>query len=287
MRRGFTLIELVFVIVVIGILSKFGVELLYKSYEAYVVSNTFNRLTNESELAVKQIANRLSYRIKDTVVARDTPTNDALPIGSITGTENVIEWMGIDSDGWRSSSPTWSGLIDLSPVSPGGLATSTIAGLSSPGTTTVESGAIFFIGAPVNLSSKFGYNRTTPLPDQNQSIHPVNMGATITSGNGADFNGIDVYEFYQFTKSAFAVSLDTAHPKVTNGVKSYDLILYYDYQPWNGEKMTSGKNAVLMENVKSFDFATIGDILIVQVCLTDNNAAGLGEYSLCKEKVIF
>ena len=286
MRRGFTLIELVFVIVVMGILSKFAVELLYKTYENYVLSNTFNRLTNESELAVKQIANRLSYRIKDTVVARTAPTAGVVPIGSITGNENVLEWMGIDSDGWRTSSPTWSGLIDLSPVSLGGLATSTVTKLSSPGTTSTDSGAIFFIGAPVNLSANFGYDGV-PVGTQNESIHPVNMGATITSSNGDDFKDIDVYEFYQFTKSGFAVSLDTAHPKVTNGITSYDLILYYDYKPWTGVNMTTGKSALLMENVKSFDFATIGDILIVQVCLTDNNAAGLGEYSLCKEKVIF
>jgi len=286
MRRGFTLIELVFVIVVIGILSKFGVELLYKSYEAYVLSNTFNRLTNESELAVKQIANRLSYRIKDTVVARTSPAGAVVPVGSITGNENVLEWMGIDSDGWRAASPTWSGLIDLSPVSVGGLATSTINGLSSPGTTSNESGAIFFIGAPVDLSANFGYDGVA-VGTQNESIHPVNMGAVITSSNADNFDGIDVYEFYQFTKSGFAVSLDTANPKVMNGVTSYDLILYYDYKPWDGVNMTAGKSALLMENVKSFNFATIGDILIVQVCLTDNNAAGLGEYSLCKEKVIF
>ena len=286
MRRGFTLLELVFVIVVMGILSKFGVELLYKTYENYVLSNTFNRLSNESELAVKQIANRLSYRIKDSVVARTAPGAAVVPIGSITGNENVLEWMGIDYDGWRSSPPTWSGLIDLSPVSVGGLPTSTIAGLSSPGTTSSESGAIFFIGAPVNLSANFGYDGVA-VGTQTESIHPVNMGATITSSNGDDFDDIDVYEFYQFTKSAFAVSLDVANPKTTNGVTSYDLIFYYDYKPWDGETISDGKSALLMENVKSFDFATIGDILIVQVCLTDNNAAGLGEYSLCKEKVIF
>ena len=286
MRKGFTLIELVFVIVVIGILSKFGVELLYKSYESYIISNTFNRLSNESELAVKQIANRLSYRIKDTVIARTAPAGSVVPVGSITGAENTLEWMGIDSDGWRQSSPTWSGLIDISPVSVGGLATSTINGLSSPGTTSTESGAIFFIGAPVDLSTNFGYDGVA-VGTQNESIHPVTLGAVITSSNADDFNDQDIYEFYQFTKSGIAVSLDVANPIVNNGVTSYNLWVYYDYKPWAGERMTAGKSALLMENVKSFDFATIGDILIIQVCLTDNNAAGLGEYLLCKEKVIF
>ena len=275
-RRGFTLIELVFVIVVMGILSKFGVELLYKTYESYILSNTYNRLSNESELAVKQIANRLTYRIKDTVVARTGPAGGTVPIGSLAGDENVLEWMGIDTDGWLSVTPTWSGLIDLSPTSIGGLATSTVGALSSPGTTSGDSGAIFFIGEPVNLSANFGYDGVA-VTTQNESIHPVTLGATITSGiAGVDFTGIDVYEFYQFTKSAYAVSLEGS-----------DLKLYYNYQPWNGEKMTDGQSALLMENVKSFDFATIGDILIIQICLTDNDAAGVGEYSLCKEKVIF
>jgi len=277
MRKGFTLIELIFVIVITGILSKFGVELLYKTYDTYITSHMFNKLSNESEMAVKQLSNRLANRIKDSTIARVGTTGAVVPIGSITGTETVLEWIGVDTDGWSTSgAPEWSGLIDLSPVTTSGLATSTTTSLSSPGTNVNTTGALFFIGAPIDLNNNFGYDGSA-VTTQSESIHPVTIaGSAITSANGSDFTNVDVYEFYQFAKTAYAVSFE-----------NNQLVLYYDYQPWDGESMTSGSHAVLVDDVKSFDFATIGDILIVQVCLTDNNAAGLGEYSLCKEKTIF
>ena len=69
MRKGFTLIEMIFVILIFGILSKFGAELLFKIYENYIYSNTSNRLLNQSEMAVTQISNRLHNRIKDSTIA--------------------------------------------------------------------------------------------------------------------------------------------------------------------------------------------------------------------------
>jgi len=270
MRKGFTLLELVFVILVMGIMAKFGVELLYKTYENYIQSNTFNRLEKESEMAVKQIANRLQYRIKDSTIARATVGGGPVPIGSISGNETVLEWIGIDMDGWRSTgAPQWSGLIDLDP------AASTAVSLSSPGSQYTATGAIFFIGSNVDLGANFGWDGTAIL-NQNGSMHPVQIvGNTIVPTVGDFTEATDgVFEFYQFSKSAYAVSLE-----------GNDLVLYSGYQPWNGEGMANRR--VLMENVKSFQFASVGDTIIVQVCLTDHNAAGVGEYSICKEKVVF
>jgi prepilin-type N-terminal cleavage/methylation domain-containing protein len=276
MRKGFTLLELIFVIVIMGIMAKFGVELLYKTYENYIQSNTFNRLENESEMAVKQIANRLQYRIKDSTIARIGPAGDPVPIGSISGNETVLEWIGIDIDGWRSSgAPLWSGFVDLR--------ASTAGQLFSPGGGAAGNGALFFIGSDVDLTSNFGWG-TGSIGDQSASMHPVSITAGTVGGqngsiitpDGGDFSDATggVYEFYQFSKTAYAISLEGS-----------TLMLYSGYQPWDGGTMANGR--VLMENVKSFQFASVGDTIIVQVCLTDNNAAGLGEYSLCKEKVVF
>jgi len=285
MRRGFTLIELIFVIVILGLLSKFGAELLYKIYENYVYSNTFNRLENQSEAAVKQIANRLQYRIKDSTIARDdfTAGSPAEPIGSNSGNELVLEWMGIDIDGWQGTldtntsgggivGPDWSGLIDLENSSAGELDT--------PGTLYKSVyGAIFFIGSDVDLSSNFGWD--SAITNQNASMHPMQFDTNgkIVDANttgATDFSNVDVYEYYQFTKSAYAVSLEGT-----------DLYLYSDYTPWSGERMTAGNKDLIMENVSTFQFTSMGDTLVVQVCVSDGNVTGVGEYSICKEKVVF
>lgn len=278
MRKGFTLIELIFVIVIMGILSKFGVELLYKTYETYVYSNTLNRLESQSEMALKQIANRLQYRIKDSTVARVGSGGGAIPIGGDTADSltnaTVLEWIGMDIDGWRNTgAPTWNGFIDLDP------SISTAATLSSPGSTAAAgSGAMFFIGGNVDLTGSFGW--TGPIVDQSGAMHPVNIGNNnITSSNGSDFTGVDVYEFYQFAKNAYSVSLE--------GDKLY---FYYDYAPWDGGNMASasaaGNKQLIMEHVKTFSFTSLGDILIIQVCAADEDITGEGEYAICKEKLV-
>ncbi len=283
MRKGFTLLELVFVIVIFGIMSKFGADILYKIYENYVYSNTFNRLQNQSEAAVKQIANRLQYRIKDSTVARVGTAGTVITIGDISNTAGdlmedatVLEWIGTDIDGWRgtqgNTNPDWSGFLDLQ--------ASSVGSLNTPGTQLPagSSGALFFIGSDVDLGSNFGWGGS--IIDQTAAMHPVNIGGTsIVSSNGDDFNGTDVYEFYQFATTAYAVHLDGT-----------DLKFYYEYQPWDGHNIDTTANrdeSLIMENVSSFKFTSIGDILVIQVCVTDNNVTGVGDYSVCKEKVVF
>jgi len=288
MRKAFTLIELIFVIIIFGILSSFGAELLYKVYENYVYSNTFNRLQNQSEVAVKQIANRLQYRIKDSTIARNTLGATAEPIGgTLTGSlgdENVLEWIGSDIDGWRgrnNTNPDWSGFIDLNSVS------TTSTQLHSLGTKTdTVSGAsgdraIFFIGSNVDLNSNaFGW--TGPVTGQSGAMHPIKpitIVDTLETKAGTSFVGIDVYEYYKLSRSAYAVELNTTTSNLT---------FYYDYQPWLGETASAnGSSSLIMENVKSFKFTSMGDILVIQVCVSDNNVTGVGEYAICKEKVVF
>jgi prepilin-type N-terminal cleavage/methylation domain-containing protein len=279
MRKGFTLIELIFVILIFGILSKFGADILYKIYENYVYSNTFNRLENQSEAAVKQIANRLQYRIKDATIARiDAASPGILEIGDNIAGANVLEWIGMDIDGWHGTidttppiGPDWSGFIDLS--------ASSATSLSTPGTLLPNntSGAVFFIGSDVDLNSDFGWGGA--ITNQNGAMHPITFdgAGNIDSNTTADFTGVDVFEYYEFSKSAFAVALEGGG----------QLFLYYGFQPWAGQGITSVSKSLLMENVSSFKFTSMGDILIIQVCVDDGNVTGVGTYSICKEKVVF
>ena len=64
MKRGFTLIELVFVIVVLGIISMFGADLYTKIYKSYVHVRAVNQLEARTQNAMMLITNRLEDRIK-------------------------------------------------------------------------------------------------------------------------------------------------------------------------------------------------------------------------------
>lgn len=275
-RSAFTLIELIVVIVIIGILSKFGVDLLIKVYENSVYSDVQNRLQERSSLALQQIANRLRYRIKDSVIARNGTGGTPIPIANSAGGGTILEWIGVDVDGWRGTItglPDWSGFIELS--------NSSRSLLSTPGTQAAynDSGALFFIGSEVNQFSNFGWNGA--ITDQRANMHPVTFnGTTIASSNADDFEDMDIYEFYKFAKTAYAISLEGS-----------DLYLYYDYQPWDGDSINQAgtrSKTLLMDNVSTFEFQAVGEILKIMVCVTTaTDITGEGKFALCKEKTVF
>jgi len=91
-----------------------------------------------------------------------------------------------------------------------------------------------------------------------------------------NFSGVDVYEQYKLGWSAYALEVDN------NGT----LRLYYDYQPWLGESYANASSAILTRNVTTTKLRAIGDMINIQVCVSENNITG-SEYSICKEKAVF
>ncbi len=291
-RFAFTMIELIFVIVIMGILSKFGVEFLIQAYNNFIFSNVNNTLQAQSTSAVETISSRLQFRIKDSVIARTAgnPTvvgYQALPDSTYGNNARVLEWIASDIDGFRGDKrPLWSGIIDLN--------ASTITLLNSPETNTtaldnqikilshgsgtgINNAALYFVGSDGDING-YGWDGVIPIITQNAVMHPINSTVNINNfatGNGTDFTGIDVYEYYQLAWTAYAVVLST----------DGNLTLYYDYQPWQAENYTDGQEALIMQNVSTFRFKAIGSVIKIQVCVDGNITDG--GYSICKEKTIF
>ena len=290
-KSAFTLLELIFVIVIIGILSKFGIELLFQAYKNFIFSNVNNALQSNSAAAVETIASRLQYRIKDSVIAREADGTFKALSGYTDGTATILEWVGSDIDGFRGDSlPMWSGIIDLRHpntnesvlVSPGTNtgALNTLIEVLSNGGSDINDSALYFIGSDSDIKTGYGWDgNLTAINTQNGAMHPihsVNGQPTQFAPALGDFTGIDVYEYYQLAWSAYAVVHTPADGNLT---------LYYDYQPWQGDGYANANGkVVLMENVDTFRFRAVGSIVKIQVCVKTDL---MGDYSLCKEKTIF
>lgn len=177
-RNAFSMLELIFVIIVMGILAKFGVELFKQTYEGYARSLYINELQTKSANAIQTIANRLTYRIKDSI------NSGGMGPQSVT-------WKGLDIDGWLGNE--WSGIIDLD--------ASTSTALSSPDTSSTSSTEIFFVGSNIGTGSNEYFTITT--------------GSNTLS---ASFTGEDVYEYYQMTDGTHTIAQNGATLTLDNNL---------------------------------------------------------------------
>lgn len=287
-RNAFSMIELIFVIVVMGIIGKFGVEFFAQAYNNYIFTSVNNTLQASSESAVEFIAKRLEHRIKDSIIAKKTSDNSYKTLTSATADGyNVLEWVGADVEGFRGSTnsnlPNWSGMLDFNDanasntvlVSPQSNTTSinNLINTLSNGNSGISDAAIYFVGSNSDIVSGYGWNGQ--ISDQNQTMHPINAGTNTNEfiSSNADTTFSEIYEYYKLSWTAYAV----VHTNST-------LTLYYDYQPWKGENYTDGKSAVIMDDVDTFRFMAIGSLVKIQVCV---NSDLVEDYSLCKEKTIY
>lgn len=301
MRRAFTLIELIIVIATMGIISTIGVEIMKNVYTNYINSVTDNTLQQQSEVTLTQIANRLQYRIPDSVITRTVRNGTFFSISSSdNNSSTVLEWVGVDMDGllgyWDAAltdasgnagyyRPAWSGFIDVS--SP--LANTNL--LITPGTDLgelallyndlnntigVNGAALFFTGVSYgDVNSSFGW--AGAITTQNLAAHRVSASGNNFAPAIDNFSAKPVFEFYKLARSAYAIELNANN----------ELWLYYNYRPWNGQNTNNGSRSLLQQNVDTFQFQAVGDIIKLQLCVFNDNLTNEGNYSVCKEKVVF
>ncbi|SFV74460.1 FIG00469922: hypothetical protein [hydrothermal vent metagenome] len=289
-RSAFSMIELIFVIVIMGILGKFGVEFFAQSYSSFIFSKVNNTLQAQSQQAVEFVANRLQYRIKDSIIGRNPSDDSYVALSQANENDTIIEWIQTDIEGFRGiTKPYWSGIIDLDN------ADANASCLISPETNTsaeddlidklsygdkgFNDAAIYFVGGDNDIDG-YGWDGNA-ITTQDKMMHPIKLGDEIyqlipRKGGTTDtnsFSGVDVYEYYKLAWSANAVA-----------IQDNNLTFYYDYQPWDGEKYTDGKSVVIMENVSTFRAIALGSVVKIQVCVKSKLVE---EYAICKEKTIF
>jgi len=308
MKRAFTLLELVVVIVVLGIIAMMSFNAIMNIYSNYFQTRTVNELETQTEIALEQISKRLEHRIKPSVIARKTDgaflaLNDSGV--NLNAEYEILEFIpyayeifnDVPSD---NKAGRYSGYADLANSSPA-------TGLISPGsnfsTEVVETikdltcredtnatcvdfknkdGGVAAIFSDVyyDVQNSFGYKGVSNLDIAKVGVKSIDGDTLEISG----FANKQISEQYHLAYTANAIVPEqSADPKDTaNGV--FDLNLYYDYRPWMGEKYKpNGEKATLAKNVTRFVFTEKNGVIVLKLCMRAKNS----EITICKSKAVY
>ena len=317
---GFTMIELIFVIIILGIVSSIGSSIIANLYENYILQRATHRASLKTELAAQQIANYLSYRVPGTTLARDPNTlSDSILITDTTSVtdkkHSLLEWIGSDDDSFTARRvPGWNGFADIGASTqtllktPGSNLTTARTIIQNLSNTTVN---LYNATAP-NVAIFFRDSRYTKNPDKSYDVKTC-MGlvtadtscvSTVRRSAGGTTNRNQTLSFvsgsatkkvlieqYKLAWTAYAIvpfKPDGTGPCVENE-SPCDLRLYYNYQPWDGTRLSTANYAAIShstiaKNVTVFKFAELGSTLRIKLCAQEN--IGDSNISICKEKAI-
>jgi len=267
------MLELIFVIIILGIVSSIGAEIIANTYESYIVQRAQHRASLKTELAATQIANRLARAIPGTVMRRNGLTSADVSDINIPRADNptILQWVGADIDSFNATPspavspflPGWSGFVDVD-NSPLGAAV-----ISTPGSDlTLTSAIITNLGGTIGSSAIF-YKAANVL--QRRGISSVTAN-TIT----LDSNVTNISEHYKLAWTSYALHADANN----------NLWLYYDFMPTVGTNIANHKSELLLRNVTTFKFRGDGQTVRFKICSREE----IGEdynITICKEKAVF
>lgn len=310
MKRAFTLLELVVVIVVLGIIAMMSFNAIMNIYSNYFQTKTVNELETQTEIALEQISKRLEHRIKPSVIARKTDgaflaLNDSGV--NLDAKYEILEFIPYayeifnDVPSGSNKAGRYSGYADLAK-------SSSATGLISPGSNfstevvetikdltcredtnatcvdfTKKDGGVVAIFSDVyyNVQDSFGYKGDITKLDI------AKVGVKSTDGNTLEISGFDgkqISEQYHLAYTANAIVPEQSQSQADKNNGVFDLNLYYDYRPWMGEKYKqNGEKATLAKNVTRFVFTEKNGVIVLKLCMRAKNS----EITICKSKAVY
>ncbi len=327
MKRTFTLIELIIVIVIMGILSTITFDIVSKLYTNYLRTKELNALSSRTDYALNVISGKMRSRIKNSVIATEINSSTYKPIDfksiqDLKGDDTkytALEWInqdyeskhGIYLDNLHNIQTGWSGFADLDTA---------VRTNDNP-----KEFNISFPDSNFTIVSEIDKNVTGFSED----VFDNNVTVIIFSGNDGrgDLNDINhSYGWYRpkagnkaqkvFRISQYYTNSDNdtevnitaidddndstlyeqyflAHtaysivPKKTPE-GDYNLSFYYNYQPWRDQNYTDANETLLATNVTEFKFRESAGVVRIYLCIqSPETTLGDSNLTICKERVIF
>ncbi len=296
-RLAFTMMEMIFVIVILGIVVGGTFIQISGVYESMMQKQYSSELQTEAKVVVEQVTSRLSSSIKDSLVAMTGTTGaGCVPVSGTlaANTEYILAWVGRSDEAnigfWDTNDykPGWSGFVDIKDSSLTAISTKgsklvdaeriidQLIGqpnpysLSQPTNSPV---AIYFAGSGTNTNACndfFVHGGTNP----NKMYQVEKNGDTRLDIIGANIP-TEISEQYALSHSAYAIARDGT-----------DLYLY-SFRPWLSENPdhANAKKYLLAKNVTGFGFKWEGGLFRVNICV--GRTLNGFPIEVCKEKAVF
>ncbi len=299
MRNAFTMIELLFVIVILGMVGGFALEALRQYYDGIYRTQEYTKRAAEADQILEKLSKYFENAINSSIVNLDRGGAAAACYGTpSSGDANdyTVAFIGVDSDSVRgvSGRPGWSEetLLGANNVLTASDANYTMANtiITAMGSTLANSAIYDSESVDVNACTRFGLNGGAV---GSAGYHRIAGSTATTLTLHSENNATNGHKKYLLrTGYAFRVQ--------DNG----DFTMYSNFSPWAGERYNTAANRnenLLGQNVAHFyadydardfqnnpDLTDRGLVWRLKVCMrgldstlndTDDNAS-----QICRER---
>lgn len=316
MVKGFTIIELIFTIVIFGIISGISMFSLSKTFDKKNKIELESKMMSNTNVISSHIENLLYNRIPYSILGYNSTSQSLNSIYTTNGSYDIVEWIGYSKD--SNIDGVYSTFIDLdssikatnnivSPLSNGVLleeyvnkSWNKVNSISNNNLGLVFAGS--FDDGTVKDSSEF----------LNMFGWHGNPFTNIFTINSFDSNGniklnitpYEIFERYYIADSGYSLargeSVDLLSPCISSlNLKSIDensLFLFTNYRPWKNETFCGDKNIINTEAKSGEVYLLSNDITSFQLFLEnefikfrltmESSIGGLNAL-VSKEKVIY
>ena len=277
-KLGFTMVEMIVVIVIMGILSAGTFVSLKHLYQRVAKSKALSDLSLDSQIIVDQISALLYDRVPSGVYGYKG--NIKTPIYEILDSDyKIVEWYGLAIESLKSG--YYSGFVDMD---------------ASDGNRTLKTYGINANNITTILQDKFGSNSLN-------QVGLVFAGAFDTGGVLQEHNitsiGVDeiqlekkpneIYEKYYLIDSAYAIARGEDINCTTGSYETNTLYLFYNYRPWRGDEFCDigTSHTILSNEAKAFEIGLVNDSIYFNITLSRHIRGVDKNITISKQKVVF
>ena len=316
-KKSFTMIEMIFVIVILSIIITGGLLLTSKIYKRNFIASKYLELSFATEQSIDKLANMLYYRVPLSAIGYNPSNGEYKALDDIGDDENftVFEWIGYSADIYKDIN--FSGFADLYASNRPVLKA---VDFNASFIDEVEQNkfhtdkdfkditGIIFAGSfdrgeeesEGDYNDSFGWHGGKAkyiyiIDDYNVSDNDANL--SLKNSDGSDITHARIYEKFYLVDSAYAVALkkdlnaDNWNCSEYNysDLKNDDLLLFYDYRPWKGESFCgdggSGRVEILSGHIAGFHIQAVNNHL--EIFFKSLYKRGGIVIKVSKQKVVF